>query len=542
MKVKQLMNCISTAALAALALSGAAYASETAGGQILEIAEYNSFVYVPEGIEQKSIITPILLVYGDEDYTAETALTEVQDSGFAQIAAENNMVVTLVNSVGDTWGSEDTDNYIGIVGSLYIERPESIDENGQDPDGKFQGYAHRVYVAGEGSGADFITEYLVNDELTEYVEAWDATMDRMPACVMLFNGTVLPSDGLEMEYPAVVVNGSEELNSAYQALNGSEEHFLSVSADTAEGFDAETVSRGFHDVAKTVRRTQLTLDNCAILNVPDYNALGIQVTEKTVQVSTGTEVTYIEYLPDTVDTTAEGSVPLVMTFHGGGENAEYFSALSTWPVTAKENGLINVSFDQHNNYTNAEVVEVLTMLEEEYPCIDTTRIYASGFSMGSGKTQSLAYEYPELLAGIAPIDGMNMTSYLEKNIIMPIMYIAGEKDPYPTIFPAAERLTSNITLEHLFDKNGLGDYVYDTNAQNTYFGIDAEDTEEIAGSAGSSVMTVSRLKSEDGNVYTALVSTSDMGHTIFVDYPDLAWNFLKNFSRAEDGSIICTAD
>lgn len=146
-------------------------------------------------------------------------------------------------------------------------------------------------------------------------------------------------------------------------------------------------------------------------------------------------------------------------------------------------------------------------------------------------------------AGIAPMDGMFInTAYLEKNIVLPIIYMAGDEDPYTAVFPGAERNNANITLEHLFDKNGLGDYVYDENAQNTFYGIDAEDTEEIAGSTGSSVMTVSRLKSEDGNVYTVLVHTSAMGHTIFVDYPDLSWDFLKNFSRAEDGSILCAAE
>ena len=52
-----------------------------------------------------------------------------------------------------------------------------------------------------------------------------------------------------------------------------------------------------------------------------------------------------------------------------------------------------------------------------------------------------------------------------------------------------------------------------------------------------SVLDVRLFKSEDGKYYTALCSASNMGHQIFVRNAWAVWDFMKQFSRAEDGSI-----
>ncbi|MDO5425444.1 MAG: prolyl oligopeptidase family serine peptidase [Eubacteriales bacterium] len=537
--MKKVLTGVTAAMLASsIPLASLAEEESEVPGMIVEEADRSAFVYVPENIKKGDITTPILLVYGDEDYTAESALEEAVNGGFVEIAEKNNMVVTFVNSKGDAWSDEDVENYIGIVGSMYIERPASINTEGTDPDGLYAGYAHRIYVAAEGSGADFVTNYLVDDSVSEFVEAWNVTMPRIPTAVMLFNGTELPQEGLTQEYPAVIVNGSEELKSAYQTLNTTDSHFLTIETETADGFEKEAVLEGYQ-VLKGVRRTLLGNDNLAVLDVPDYAALGIEELVTTRTTSQGNEVGYILYIPDTADTTSVGTVPLVLTFHGMGENAEYFSALSTWPVTGAKNGFMTVSFDQHNTYSTAEIVEILEKLENEYPCIDKSRIYVSGFSMGGMKTDTLSQEYTELFAGIAPIDGTSDISEIpESELVLPMMYIAGEEDPYEGfVFPTEEGNLANATIERIFRMNGAGDYQYDASASNTFFGIDSPDAYTVEASAGTSVLTVSPFASEDGNVYTALVNVSHMGHTIFVDYPDLAWDFLSHFSRNEDGTI-----
>ena len=43
-------------------------------------------------------------------------------------------------------------------------------------------------------------------------------------------------------------------------------------------------------------------------------------------------------------------MPLLMWFHGGGGEAEAMVSWTEWPLVAKENGFMVVSFDQHGSY------------------------------------------------------------------------------------------------------------------------------------------------------------------------------------------------
>ena len=49
------------------------------------------------------------------------------------------------------------------------------------------------------------------------------------------------------------------------------------------------------------------------------------------------------------------------------------------------------------------MIELLEILKKKYK-IDSTRIYATGFSMGGCKTWDMIQEYPQVLAAAAPMD------------------------------------------------------------------------------------------------------------------------------------------
>ena len=77
-------------------------------------------------------------------------------------------------------------------------------------------------------------------------------------------------------------------------------------------------------------------------------------------------------------------------------------------------------------------------LKKKYP-IDSSRIYATGFSMGGIKTWDIIQEYPNLVAAAAPMDAtvdVGENVYFSKinkpvntTVSVPIFYAAGEKTP-----------------------------------------------------------------------------------------------------------------
>ena len=79
--------------------------------------------------------------------------------------------------------------------------------------------------------------------------------------------------------------------------------------------------------------------------------------------------------------------------HGGGDSSMYLTFVAGWWEIAKKYNFLFVSVENHQFVTATEVVEVIEGLKKRYN-IDERRIYATGFSMGSGKTWDLYQEYP----------------------------------------------------------------------------------------------------------------------------------------------------
>lgn len=98
-------------------------------------------------------------------------------------------------------------------------------------------------------------------------------------------------------------------------------------------------------------------------------------------------------------------MPLVLGFHGGGDSSMFFTFVSGWWEIAHKYGFLFVSIDDHLNVSATEAMEVLAHLKQRYN-IDEKRIYATGFSMGSGKTWDMFQEYPEVFAGLMPASAL----------------------------------------------------------------------------------------------------------------------------------------
>lgn len=564
---RALLGLVGAAALllSAIPSGGAAAQDAPVTGTVDEVnlpSGAKAFVYVPDGIQLVAWTTPVLLVYGDDDFTASSAKTMAEASGLAANAKNDNAVITFVNSVGDEWGTADVTAFDQIVNRLYIERPnQSSWSNGRAPgvsNGRpdypviYQGYQHRIGIIANGSGADFVGTYLVDDLLTLSMSPPPASW--LPANVMLFNTVAVPNASLR-EWPAIIINGSAEVNSKYASLNAQNSHrFYAGTSSITDDFDLAIVADRYQQLT-SVRRQQLVVGqasqgaaiNSVVIDIPDYDALGIAPEQVNLTLAPNRASMYLAFVPDSIDREQAGSVPLVMLFHGSGERAEWVAMHTHWPKVAAEEGFIVVSVDNQTGMSAAQIYELMDDVFARYPSVDRSRVYASGFSLGAGRSITLGTQRPDLFAGIAPLHTTANPVNATEDLVLPTIYFAGERDTFPSVFPrhTSANYTGTLnnadrTINHLYRINDIrgGAYTYDTTAANRFWGIvDFDDVETFPATHGFGVFTVNSLRSNDGNVYTKLVNVSDLNHNGFADQAPVAWEFLKQFSRNPDGTI-----
>lgn len=499
--------------------------------------------------------SPVFLVFGEEKYDQESAKALATESGLAAIAAKEGSSVVVVNPAGDTWSEADAEAYSMIVGMIAndsaSERANGITSAlnffTQEMESKITGATERIYVYGMGAGADFA--------LANVVKEISGSTTFEDGVTIVFNNTIAGatltglSDASAVEasdIPVVSVGNSEEINKALEAAVGS----LTV-ADKAD------YAAQYEEVIGNSRRQAGVL-----IPVCDWEAEGIVETIETATVTTsadnmtfkGTEthdVNYVTYYAKDLDV-QNGNVPLVLCFHGGGNTALYEAMATEWPLIGKENGFITVSVDMHfPNMTATEVVELIDILKEKYS-IDPSRIYASGFSMGGCKNWDLYEQYPEVFAGLAPMDASfepGKDSFdipvAEPNTdtIVPVFYVGGETSPLAELPCQSETLVNRV--KNLFTVNQVTK-AYDVSFEakdsweNPIWGVNGDVSYTVEDSKAflDSVLTVETFNSADGNCYTALAAASNQSHEVYARNSWAAWDFLSQFSRAEDGSIV----
>lgn len=494
------------------------------------------YFYVPvdsENLDRVSIV-PIFLVFGDEDYTAESAKKTAIDSGLAEIASREGSIVVFINSKDDTWSELDVNTYLEVL-SHFTENERVATTNG---DGPYPGFVERAFVYGEGSGADFVAENLAKQVIFEQPEPW-GPRDLTPAFITLFNNTVLPSSP-DPEYssdiPIVAINPVEGTEERLKELNGKIGLYAVETSEEKEGFIKELILSTYEELGGTTRRIE-----GEIVQLANFEAEGISETIEARELSTGS-IRYHQYIPNHLDMEQKGSIPLLMTFHGGGNTAEFHSLTSDWPLVGNEHDFIVVSVDRHVERTSEDMIELLEILFEEYPAIDKTRVYASGFSMGAVKTWNLAAKFPQYFAAIAPmgagilpentgIDQLEILPY-----IMPVFYVGGAISPLPELPSTPDPNVVDDALTYFLKVNKVDDsYQYDAHADETW-GIAPTETYTFRNEVLGRDTAVSLYMSDDNQIYTALAS-GDKSHLVYGTDSWLAWDFISQFSRNSDGTI-----
>jgi poly(3-hydroxybutyrate) depolymerase len=518
--------------------------SKGADGKLNYTSE--ALMFVPDvNVGDRATATPIILVYGDSHYTKETALKEARTSGIGEIAAQEEGVILFINSLGNDWSLIDRESLPAAI-ALYSDSTGKSYAGGKSKDGFLPGSRVRLYVFARGKGADFVVTHLVAGVPMKAMYTSDIVAQK-PTSILLANvsaNVVAANDGVEV--PCYIVNGTQGIYDAFVKLNSLNAKVGRQTSKIKSSFDRAAVLAGYEKVVSTATRRNQT-----VCSVPQYEKLGI-IQKQEFAPHFDKKIEYFSYIPESIKDSAKGAVPLVLLFHGAGNQAEFQAWWSGWPTIGKESGFMVVSVNRHNLVPASVAVELLDYLIGQYPMIDPSRVYASGFSMGAAKSWDLGNQYPLRFAGIVPTNGaFPPQENAEAKYVMPVFYVASESShiaelPHQKSFlmggnKPGEENGVDKTLARYFKRNGVTDsYKYDRSLNETW-GIKPDYSYQVQSSQFSDVkITVNEFKSSDGNIYTALASNSNTFHEPIEQSIREAWKFIRQFSRNADGSIKIT--
>ena len=497
---------------------------------------------------------PVLMVYGDGAMTEDQASAYATESGLAAIAAENGGSVIIVNPVSDKWSDSDAASYSALV-SMISDSSTDPAEDGiinalnyftQETEQKILGTTQKIYVYGLDSGADFVAANILKTISGEQTYGDGVTITFNNTCSgVTLEGLSDASTVEENDIPVVSIGNSDEVNTALKNVCGS------VDVEDTADYPSQ-----YAQVIGNYRRQAGVL-------LPIYNWAdeGIQENIETFTVNTAADnvtfagqathdVNVVTYYADDLDVKS-GNVPLVLCFHGGGNTALYEAQATEWPLIGKDNGFITASVDLHYpNCSATEIVDIIKQLEDEYS-IDTSRIYASGFSMGGCQSWDLFEQYPEIFAGLAPMDATNelgLNSFgnpvenANTDTITPVFYVGGEMSPLPELPFQDQKCIDRV--KYAFGVNKVtADYNValedKDNWANPIWGISGDLSYSVTDKKAftDSTLDVELFASADGKYYTALACAGNQSHEVYARNSHAAWDFLSQFSRNEDGSI-----
>lgn len=516
--------------------------SEKIDGTVYEATLSNgatAFVYVAscEDFGIRASATPILQVYGNKPYTAETAKQTAIDSGLAAIADHEKGTVVFVNPIGKTWGEADATSYEAAK-NLYADgtnndkKASDYTIGGKNADGKYPGSYARNYVFAEGAGADFIYKYVAVGIAGGGQFFGDATYK--PTAALLMNPTSTEEVDLKQvddrQVPVVLVNGTKEMIEAFSVLNDTEK-IKTITSSTKNGFEKSLLLAAYNDVIEHYLIREMACPT-SLLYQPSCAALNLKEAKIDYKYKDGTVLTYYKWEPSS----GTKGLPVVVTMHGSGNSAE-MQAITTGLITlAGQEKFVLLSLENYSNenLSDEKLMQAIKAAVAEADA-DESRVYTTGFSMGSMRTWSLSSSYSDYFAGAIGMNGFNGGMNADGfDNVMPF-YAIGGRESFITAFefPSADSTTQ---LEALMDANHIPGVLNFTD--DLKWGLKPTSTRKVVcEDLHNTTLNISEFASCDGNIYTTFVDASYAGHEPLRYATADAWKFIKKFSRNADGTI-----
>ena len=224
---------------------------------------------------------------------------------------------------------------------------------------------------------------------------------------------------------------------------------------------------------------------------------------------------------------------LVMTYTTG--NARAVVKGCGWDTLAEKENLILVSPEYNNYATYSETGRLRQDVEyavSHYP-VDTSRIYATGFSNGGAASVAMVSCYPDLFAAISAMGWMVDMQGQDSSYDIPFQVIQGTEEYTQKIegSPAVmddERnaIRSLLLYDEMITSETKEDY-----GKTPYWGYEPDKISE--GASGNDSWTVGDYFKDDRDIpYAQLVLVDGARHEMHPWEAGMAWNFLKDYQRA----------
>lgn len=276
---------------------------------------------------------------------------------------------------------------------------------------------------------------------------------------------------------------------------------------------------------------------------------------------------WYEVLPASVldGTAPEHSVPMILALHGTGDDPlMYIDEIGLLELAGREGLAIVAPFEEELviAHEGARVMmgvpiyegklttvfpKLIDYMLEKYPALDPARVYATGYSLGGGSTYRAIYGGLEKIAAAVPMAGMHpdmiYPSTPEEDarldeVDMPTMVLTST---YDLGFMRGEvnRLTDSTlyTVDLFLKANNIPVVDYDF-AAYPWVGVPS-DRMSIRLINGEWRTFRWEMDNEAGIPMVAVACTENLGHALYAGYADIAWSWMKNYSRdLETGAVV----
>jgi dienelactone hydrolase len=257
--------------------------------------------------------------------------------------------------------------------------------------------------------------------------------------------------------------------------------------------------------------------------------------------------TWYEYLPEEVlnKTAANGSVPLILGNHGGGDDPRQFVDEIGLLALAGNQRVAVVAADHQslpNDVRGPALAALVKYMLATYPALDPSRVYAIGYSMGGGATYTVGYYEPGLFAAIAPVAGTNIEPSNPEvakfsNRQLPI-YLSTSSYDVRRLQAECGRINDNLAnqVKRWSGFNGVAPFNFDFGAYKlSGFRGDSQRIETLN---NEYVSYTWYLNNNKGIPMVALNYVKDLIHALYPEYANIAWEYMKHFSRDQKTGAI----